>query len=419
MRHGGGALWRRILQAIREHRSRRAIVERRAQSSGGQLSSTSLVAVRLKGWLGLASGIATAMTRGPRLAPGGTPRARASQPFELKRILILTPQPVAEGTTSDAVASWAMSLQRAAPAVSVTVVSEQLGEVRSGGVLTMSAVPADTGGTLETPTLPRLARAAGEAARWVSVLRELYGHRSPDLVVWPGPADIGVLIEDGLGRHVALVAIADAGPTPPAAALDEMADRCAALVGASDVRLTTPAQLVSQLQEGWPASRPAPRPPLASAMAATGIVRGLTTSLPGATPPSTLDADQAEAVLATVRHCVRDGHHELAADLGAALRGRTDETRVLVELDYHVAGALRELGRVDASRELYEAVRQADDRRGELAPFRAGACFHLAVDARAADQTRRAMRLLGDCLALLPTHRGARQLLDEIDAVGR
>jgi hypothetical protein len=417
MRHGGGALGSRLVRAIREHRSQRANAERRAQGSAGTLSSTALFGVRLKGWLGLASGIATAITRGPRLAPGGTPRPRASQPFELKRLIILTPQPGPEGTTSDAVSSWATSLQRAAQALSVTVVSEQLGEVRSGGVLTMSSAPVLGGRTLETPTLPRLAHAASEAARWVGVLCELYGNRLPDLVVWPGPADIGALIEDGLGRHVALAAIADAGPTPPAAARDEMADRCAVLVGASDVRLTTPAQVVSQLQEGRLATQPAPRQPLASAIAAAGIVRGLTSSA-AAAPPPILDPDQAEAVLATVRHGVRDGQHALVIDLGAALQRRLDDPRLIVELNYHVAGALRELGRGDAARELYEAVRQHDDGSGELAPFRAGASFHLAVDARAADQTRRATRLLGDCLSLLPTHKAARQLLKEIDAAG-
>jgi hypothetical protein len=237
-------------------------------------------------------------------------------------------------------------------------------------------------------------------------------------VVWLGPSDTGALIEDGLGRRVALVAIAGAGPAPADAARDETMDGCAVLVGASTVRLTTPAQVVSLLQEGRLATQPTLRQPLASAIAAAGIVRGLTSSAATA-PPPILDPDQAEAVLATVRHCVRDGQHALVIDLGAALQGRLDDPRLIVELNYHVAGALRELGRVDAARELYEAVRQHDDGSGELAPFRAGASFHLAVDARAADQTRRATRLLGDCLSLLPTHKAARQLLNEINRGGR
>jgi GT2 family glycosyltransferase len=113
--------------------------------------------------------------------------------------------------------------------------------------------------------------------------------------------------------------------------------------------------------------------------------------------------------LALLRQCVQDGHHDLAITLGYRLRS-TMESAQRSEVGYHLAYALRMLGKREEACGLYE-----DIRRSPAAPhIRAGACFHLASDARTADSHQRAADLLIECLEHLPEHGAARRMLDEL-----
>ncbi len=99
------------------------------------------------------------------------------------------------------------------------------------------------------------------------------------------------------------------------------------------------------------------------------------------------------AAVAIVRCAVRGGEHELALAICSLYDAAVSRTpAIAAELDYLAAAAARALGRSSTAKERYERIVHRSTAESVPPALVAGACYHLAAEAEAAGDGRRAAR---------------------------
>ncbi|MCL4812792.1 MAG: glycosyltransferase [Vicinamibacteraceae bacterium] len=412
LRHGPGSRWRRALFAVRTHASKHFVTEGRALLARGELRASALVTFRLDCWRGLACGLWAGLVQQPVHAevPPPPPWAvsqRSPAPFV---VVLDACDAVAEDPPAEALlAAWMETLKDLGLAVGAISERERVREIADIACRFPTSMPDPV--RLDLESAPELSQAASDAARWLAALSATRWLTEFDLLIWAGSSMTATLLAEALGDRLVCLSL----PRRPSTSLDEAALSAG---GGQDRRtLGSTADIAAVAQVlGAQACREAVHdgPIPASTLAASFLIGQIDPQSDSSTPATAL-----RTIVEVVRHCLRDGRPDLALRLGEAGRRAPAASRdEAVELDYHIAHALRARGREDEAWRLYRSIRERRDDVPASARLVAGACYHLACEALTRSKQTEAVVLLAECLERLPDHVAARRLLASVASSG-